>query len=60
MPYKYVSIKDYNRLELYRFPSAGPHPNIKGMRKFYWGDGAYIIKCGTYAYKVDHETFCRG
>lgn len=60
MKYKYTSTRNYNRLNLWRFPSAGPNPSIKGMRKLYWGDDAYIMKCGNYAYKVDHETFCRG
>lgn len=59
MRYKYTSVKNYNRLRLAAFPSAGPHPNITGMRSKYWGRDAYIIKCGAYAYKVDSETFYR-
>lgn len=59
MKTKYTSVKNYNRLHLYNFPSAGPYPNIAGMRSKYWGRNAYILKCGVYAYKVDHETFWR-
>lgn len=59
MKYKYTSTKNYNRLRLYNFPSAGPHPNIKGMRALYWGRDAYILKCGAYAYKVNYNTFLR-
>ena len=56
--YKYTSVKNYNRLRLYNFPSAGPNASIKGMRALYWGD-APIIKCGSYLYRVNWETFYR-
>lgn len=59
MKYKYTSTKNYTRLRLYNFPSAGPNPNIKGMRALYWGRDAHILKCGAYAYKVDSRTFGR-
>lgn len=59
MKTKYTSVKNYNRLRLYNFPSAGPHPSITGMRSKYWGRDAYILKCGAYAYKVDYKTFWR-
>ena len=59
MKYKYTSVKNYNRLRLWAFPSAGPNPCIAGMRDKYWGRNALIIKCGSYAYKVDSETFWR-
>ena len=39
------------------FPCAGPNPSIKGMRNLYWGDNAYIIKSGRYAYKVPQNVF---
>lgn len=57
MKIKYVKSSEYNRLELAKFPSAGPNANITGMRNLYWGKHAYIIKCGAYIYKVDPLTF---
>lgn len=57
--YKYVVATEHNKRILDGFPNAGPNPNITGMRKLYWGDDAYIIKCGCYAYKVDYKTFYR-
>jgi len=42
-----------------RFPVAGPHPAVSGMKKLYWGMAAYCIKCGAYVYKVDQETYKR-
>lgn len=59
MKYKYVSTRHYYRLRLYNFPSAGPGANVAGVRKQYWGNEALIIKCGSYIYKVDAETFYR-
>lgn len=32
--------------------SAGPHPNICGMRNLYWGKEALIVKTGSYAYLI--------
>lgn len=32
--------------------SAGPRPNLCGMRRMYWGDKALIVKCGLYAYLI--------
>lgn len=55
--YLYISTKFYNELCLKNFPSTGRNGNIQGMRKLYWGQDAYIVKCGAYAYKVDAETF---
>jgi len=42
--------KDYGSTDNY--PSAGPRPSIKGMRKLYWGEDAIIAKVGQYIYKV--------
>lgn len=39
-----------------KYPSAGPYPNITGMKKLYWGEDAYCVRCGVYVYKVD-KTF---
>ena len=39
------------------FPNAGPNPNITGMKENYGGMDAYCIKCGSYVYKVDKNTY---
>lgn len=39
-------------LEEHCLGSAGPRPNITGMRKLYWGD-CPIVRCGQYIYRVD-------
>ena len=58
MRYKYTSKKNYNRLRLWKCPSAGPNASVTGMRALYWGNG-YILKCGQYIYLVDRDTFYR-
>ena len=32
--------------------SAGPHPNICGMRNLYWGRAALVVKAGAYLYLI--------
>lgn len=39
------------------FPSAGPHANVTGMRKLYWGEDAFILRVGVYIYKVTEEVY---
>lgn len=53
--YQYVPVRFAKSLENY--PSAGPYPNITGMRNKYWGQDAYIIRCGAYVYKVPSHVF---
>lgn len=35
--------------------SAGPHPNITGMRNKYWGKEALIVKAGAYIYLIKNH-----
>lgn len=55
--YVYIPVSKAKHLHLERFPSTGKYGNITGMRKLYWGEDAYIIRSGAYAYKVDEITF---
>lgn len=32
--------------------SAGPHPNLSGMRNLYWGRAALVVKAGAYLYLI--------
>ena len=41
------------------YPSAGPHPSITGMKKLYWGIDAYVVKSGSYIYKVSGDLYRR-
>lgn len=33
-------------------PSAGPNCSVRGMKKLFWGEDAYCVRCGQYVYKV--------
>lgn len=44
-------------ISLDTFPSAGPRPNITGMKRMYWGKDALCLKVGTYVYKVTAEVY---
>lgn len=56
----YVRIKGRpeieRRLEADSIASAGPYPNIAGMRQKYWGKDCLIIKAGIYAYNMGKDT----
>ena len=41
------------------YPSAGPHPSIKGMKELYWGKNALVVKSGDYIYKVPEDVYDR-
>ncbi len=49
--YAYISARVCN-LHTANLPSAGPRPNITGMRAKFWGSKAIIVKQGQYAYKL--------
>lgn len=55
--YLYVPVSKAEYLHLEKFPSTGKYGNITGMRKLYWGENAYVIRSGAWAYKVDEATF---
>lgn len=54
--FAYVKVSDLPSWVRDSYPSAGPNPNITGMRKL-WGQDSYIIKSGAYIYKVPYDTF---
>lgn len=45
------------KLMLEQCPSAGPYANLTGMRKFYWGENALVVKVWAYIYHVDPALF---
>lgn len=52
----YIKATAHNKNLLNGCPSAGPYPNITGMRRI-WGKNAIIVKCGVYIYNVSYETY---
>ena len=56
-----VSRREAKLLDLGRFPNAGPHPNVMGM-KMKWAvlgkpQDVLCVTDGTYLYHVDEETY---
>lgn len=53
-PVKYVTRQQLKLagVTLDRFPSAGPRPNVTGMKAKYWGKDALCIRHGAYVYHV--------
>lgn len=39
-------------LEEHCLASAGPHPNLTGMRNLYWGREALVVRSGAYLYLI--------
>jgi len=54
-PTRYLSVKNPHATKLESFPSAGPNPKITGMRNFFWGKDAMLIKSGQYVYDVSNN-----
>lgn len=57
-----ITQSEADRLNLDRFPNAGPYPNITGMKRIYGGGehGAKEVRCvstGKYLYHVDVNTY---
>lgn len=52
-----ISKKLGELLHIEAFPSAGPNPNVLGMKKHYYGLDSYCILCGDYLYKVNSDTY---
>ncbi len=59
-----ITQSEADRLNLGRFPNAGPYSNIAGMKRI-WGGGEYgakevrCISTGKYLYHVDADTYNR-
>jgi len=51
---RYLSTRHPLAAQLDDCPSAGPHPNIAGMKNLYWGLDALCVRSGAYVYKVNH------
>jgi len=58
---KYLKMKDTKRLGigLDRYPSFSASGSVTGMRKLYYGNDAYLVRCGAYIYKVPGEIYDR-
>lgn len=58
-PLKYLKVSDGKRLHIETYPCWGPGANVTGLRKLYNLDGAFLVKCGQYIYKVNSNIYCQ-
>ncbi len=43
--------------DLSLFPNFSASGSIKGMKKLYYGENAFLIRSGSYIYKVTEEVY---
>lgn len=60
-PVKRITAKQAARagINLAQYPSAGPYPNVTGMRAKFWGRDAAILRVGRYIYHVPPDIYAR-
>lgn len=58
-PVKYATKARLNKagVNLSIYPSAGPRPNVTGMKRKFWGLDATCIRHGAYVYKVPYHIY---
>ena len=49
---KYVYARDKNRLRLSDFPNFSATGNVWGMKHYYYGKDALLVRCGSWIYNV--------
>ena len=54
---KKMTLHEGMRYQLDKFPNFSVTGSIKGMKDKYYGKHALLVKCGSYIYKVDFETY---
>lgn len=52
-----MSVSDGKRVRIDQYPSFSATGSITGMRKQYYGDKAYLVRCGSYIYNVPEDVY---
>ena len=52
MRVKRLSVREGERLGIGNFPNFHKTGSVTGMKRFYYGGDALLIKCGNYIYNV--------
>jgi len=53
MPVRDLSISHYNRVK--DCPNFSKRGSIIGMKKYHYGKGALLVRCGSYIYNVSDD-----
>ncbi len=55
MKVKYLYVKDGRKVGITAYPSFHATGSIKGMKKQFYGQQAFLVKCGKYIYNVSSD-----
>ncbi len=54
---KYMRKEEKEKYNLSQYPNFGPNGNVWGMKHFYYGKDALLVRSGAYVYKVPKEVY---
>ena len=57
MKTKTMSKSEGDRINISQFPNFSRTGSISGMKKLYYGHDALLVRCGSYIYNVDIDTY---
>ena len=52
MRVRYMSVKHNSAKELKNFPNFHASGSVWGMKRFYYGENALLVRCGQWIYNV--------
>lgn len=55
-PVRYLPVRYYEQLDMWKYPNFSASGSISGMRKLYYGDEALLVRCGSYIYNVSRNS----
>lgn len=50
-----MTIEQWKRVGINRFPNFHRSGSVKGMKRLYYGEKCLLIRCGSYVYNVSTE-----
>lgn len=52
MRVKYLRVATGEEIGIDNFPNFSASGSVPGMRRIYYGEGALLVRCGSYIYNV--------
>lgn len=49
---KYLDVESGKQMHISEYPNFSATGSVIGMRELYYGDRAYLVRCGSFIYKV--------
>lgn len=50
-----MTIEEGKRVGINRFPNFHKTGSVQGMKKLYYGQNCFLVRCGDYIYNVSPE-----